>query len=79
MSIVYGTIKDGEFVSVGKIIKTDRRVIVNPTPEQYLECGYLPSIQDEIPEYDSETQELRHGTPYIEEGVIHRTYEVVDI
>ena len=75
----YGKIVDGEFVGVGKVIAFEKRIIVNPTHEQYLENGFLPVVWDDVPPYDPETEDIMPAEPYEKDGVIHRTYKVFTI
>ena len=56
-----------------KLIKT----IANPTNEQLAEFGYKELVEQEMPEYNQETQYLE--TKYVDGEVITKTYEVKDI
>lgn len=54
------------------------KMIANPTDEQLSKFGFKPLVEEDIPEYDPETQYLE--TSYIDgEDYITKHYEVKDI
>ena len=70
----YGKIENGKFVGVGKTIRHENGIIINPSHEEYLAHGYLPSVRESAPAYDPDTEEIVEGEPYIANDVIHRTF-----
>lgn len=54
------------------------KVIANPTDEQLVKFGFKPLVEEDVPEYDPETQYLTFV--YIDsEEYIAKYYEVKDI
>lgn len=57
---------------IGKrLVKT----ISNPTDEQLAEFGFLELVEDEIPEYDVDTQYLSYEY-ILQDGKIHKKFTV---
>ncbi len=57
-----------------KLVKT----IANPTEADLREFMYMSLVEETEPEYDLETQCLKH-TYNVENGIIYETYEVKNI
>lgn len=70
---MYGTLQNNTFIKAPNPI---RITIFNPTDEQYEQHGYKPTVEEPLPEYDPETQELVENS-YEADGVIHIAYKAV--
>lgn len=54
----------------GEILYVDGKQIINPKEEDYLEAGYLPLTDSEIPEYDPEIEYLEITYEKREEDIL---------
>lgn len=54
------------------------KIIANPTDKDLREFMYMNLVEEIEPEYDSETQYLKH-TYFIKNNLIYERYEVIDI
>lgn len=70
---MYGHLQNNMFIEAPNPI---RITIFNPTAEQYAQHGYKPTVEDPLPQYDPETQELVEAS-YEADGVIHIAYKAV--
>ena len=57
-----------------RLVKT----IANPTDDDLNEFGYLPLVEDEIPEYDAETQYLIERYE-LKDDYVHKTWVIEEI
>lgn len=57
-----------------RLVKT----IANPTDEDLSEFGYMPLVEDEIPEYDKQRQYLDYRYTQ-EKGVIKKSWTVMEV
>lgn len=54
------------------------KVISNPTEEQLKEFGYMPLINNELPDYDVEKQEVIMKYAVVG-NEIHEIFEIIDV